>query len=233
MNSHAFKGFSEETLHFFARLKVQNEKSFFEENRHIYDHHVLPEAQAFVVDMGERLRTLSPGIQAIPKIDKSIFRLHRDIRFSPNKEPYKTHLGIFFWEGPLKKMESSGFYFQLTAEHVFFGVGIHMFSPQILEAYRRNVADVKRGEALKRIISEIKTDSRYDLGWSRYKRVPRGIDADHPHADLLKYGGLGFSLEEKLPDSIDSAGFIDYCFDVFEPLLPIHIWLKDLLYSNF
>jgi len=233
MNNLAFSGFSPETFKFFTQLKVHNDKIWFNENRSVFDNNVLPEAQAFVVTVGEKLKQIVPDVVAIPKTDKSIFRIYRDTRFSPDKTPYKTHLGIFFWEGPLKKMECSGFYFQLNPEYVFFGVGMHQFPPQVLEVYRKAVADETIGASLNKMLEKVKAGNKFDLGWTKYKRVPRGYDADHPDADLLKHGGLGFSCQRDIPANINSADFASYCMDIFEAMAPVHFWLRDLLYSNF
>ncbi|MEE8298440.1 MAG: TIGR02453 family protein, partial [Thermodesulfobacteriota bacterium] len=99
-----FHGFTKATFKFFKDLEKSNTKKWFEENRKIYEKNVLEPAQEFVMEMGERLKSISPKIVAIPKTDKSIFRIYRDMRFSKDKTPYKTHLGIFFWEGPKKKL---------------------------------------------------------------------------------------------------------------------------------
>ena len=80
-------------------------------------------ARLFVGEMGARLKKLSPGVQADPRVDKSIFRIFRDTRFSRDKTPYKTHLGIWFWEGDGPRMECSGFYFHLDPPKLMNGSG--------------------------------------------------------------------------------------------------------------
>jgi len=77
--------------------------------------------------MGEKLRPLCPGINAIPKVNKSLFRINRDTRFAKDKSPYKTNLGILFWEGQGKRMESSGFYFHLEENLLMIGCGMYKF----------------------------------------------------------------------------------------------------------
>ena len=58
--------------------------------------------------MGKKLRQIAPGVNAIPKINQSLFKINRDVRFSKDKSPYKTYMGIWLWEGNRKRMESSG-----------------------------------------------------------------------------------------------------------------------------
>jgi uncharacterized protein (TIGR02453 family) len=76
---------------------------------------------AFVVSMGAKLKAISPAIKAIPKVNQSLFRVNRDTRFSADKSPYKTNLGIWFWEGEKKRMECPGFYFHLDTENLMLG----------------------------------------------------------------------------------------------------------------
>ena len=141
----SFSGFSKETFTFFGDLEKHNEKHWFEENRGRFDKYVMKPAEQFVVDMGKKLRSIAPRVVADPRRDRSIFRLNRDTRFSADKTPYKTHLGIFFWEGPRTKMENSGFYLHLSKSKLFLGVGLHIFAKSLLEAYRESVVHPQYG----------------------------------------------------------------------------------------
>lgn len=91
--------FPQSTINFLTKLSKNNSKVWFDTNREKFNEEFLSPALQFVIEMGGRLSTLSPNINAIPKIDKSIFRLHRDIRFSKDKSPFKTNMGLYFWEG--------------------------------------------------------------------------------------------------------------------------------------
>ena len=84
-------------------------KAWFDSHRQEYDDYVLNPAKNFIHDMGQVLKKTSPNVIADPRVNKSLFRLNRDIRFSKDKTPYKTHLAIWFWEGTSKRMECSGF----------------------------------------------------------------------------------------------------------------------------
>ncbi|MGE5797815.1 MAG: TIGR02453 family protein, partial [Ignavibacteria bacterium] len=106
------------TQNFLKQLAKNNSKEWFEENREAFNNDFLQPAVQFVVDIGERLQTIVPEIMAVPKVDKSIFRLHRDVRFSKDKSPFKTNLGILLWEGKEKK-QSPGFYFHIEPKLFF------------------------------------------------------------------------------------------------------------------
>ena len=77
-----FRGFTKETVAFFRGLKKNNTREWFEGHRDVYEQHVMEPAKSFVVALGNRLKEISPNIVAAPKINKSIFRLNRDTRFS-------------------------------------------------------------------------------------------------------------------------------------------------------
>jgi uncharacterized protein (TIGR02453 family) len=155
----SFPGFPRECPAFFKGLERNNNKVWFEQHRHEFDDHVMEPARTFVVEMGARLRRIVPAVHADPRVDRSIFRIFRDTRFSPDKTPYKTHLGLWFWEGDGPRMECSGFYFHLEPKNVFVGVGIYMFPKGFLDAYREAVVDARHGKALRRAVQALQARS--------------------------------------------------------------------------
>lgn len=118
MTNSSFQGFSRNTVAFYNELAQNNERSWFEANRERYQLEVVQPAQAFILAMSEPLRTVYPGLQADPRPNGagSIFRIYRDTRFSHNKDPYKTNLGIFFWQGWQGKHERPGYYVHLEGD---------------------------------------------------------------------------------------------------------------------
>lgn len=223
--SKGFNGFSKRTFEFLSDLEENNNREWFESNRGVYEDYVLAPAQDFVIEMGERLKTLSPTVSAVPLIDKSIFRLYRDTRFSTDKTPYKTHLGILFWDGPRKKLENPNYYVQLNKSSIFVGAGEYRFPSDLLRSYRDSVVHPKRGAELGRVLNRITGDPSYKIGGLHYKRVPRGYDPLHPSASLLQHNGLYAYSESGLPKEIYSWSFIDYCFGIFSDMYPLQKWL--------
>lgn len=231
-----FDGFYEETVTFYEQLKENNDKDWFEEHRQEYDRFVLEPARSFINVMGERLRSIVPNIIAIPSVNKSLFKIHRDIRFSPDKTAFKTHLAVWFWEGNAKRMECSGFYFHLQPEYVLLGAGIYVFPKAHLAEYRRSVDDDSLGEELVKIIGELGLSVKgtgqcsISIGaGDRYKKVPRGYDPNHPRADLLLNKGLTAFWQGPLPQELYSPKIIDFVFEKFERMLPLHRWLYDMV----
>ena len=223
-----FSGFNKETVRFFAALRKNNNKEWFDRNRETYDRHVMAPAKLFVTAMGERLRAIAPRVVAVPKVNKSIFRINRDTRFSLDSLPYKTNLGILFWDGDRPRMESSGFYFHLEPPDLWLGVGMYMIPDLLLGRYRKAVVDAKSGAEIRKIVAGISKMDGSSLGGQHYKRVPAGFDPAHPNAALLKHNGLYASSEAKIPDEFFSARLVDYCFERYEPLVPLHRWLMKL-----
>ena len=220
-----FQGFFKETIAFFSGLKKNNTKKWFTSHKQEYEDFVMRPARAFVVAMGDKLRTHIPGIVAVPKINKSLFRINRDTRFSQDKSPYKTNMGIFFWEGNRPRMECAGFYFHLEPPIMMLGAGLYMFPKYLLDTYRNSVVHAEYGEELAHILGGIAKKKEYQIGGSHYKRVPPGFDPSHPHADLLLHSGLYVGVESTIPEAFYSKKLIDHSWKTFKPLLPLHAWL--------
>ncbi|MBN1273283.1 MAG: DUF2461 domain-containing protein [Candidatus Aminicenantes bacterium] len=223
-----FKGFSPETIRFFEKLKTNNNKAWFEKNRDVYEKFVLRPSKSFVEAVGEKLREFAPKIIAVPKVNGSLFRINRDTRFSADKSPYKTYMGILFWEGLRQKMESSGYYFHLETPNIMLAAGLYKISRPLLERYRNHVVDPERGADLAAVLARIEKMKGVSIGGQYYKRVPSGFDPEHSNARWLLHNGLYASWEGPVPDEFTSEKFIGFCIKHFKNLAPLHDWLKIL-----
>lgn len=218
------KNFPLDAVKFLSKLKRNNSREWFESHREEFVNSVLEPAQEFVVVLGELLRTIAPGIIAIPKIDKSIFRLHRDVRFSKNKSPYKTNLGILWWEGNRKKMECSGFYFHVEPGYSFFGAGQYMFTKELMTKYRQLVYRPDKAKELGSIIKKLKKKG-FKLGGKTFKRVPKGFDAEYPYSEYLLYSGLYVYDESNDINKFQKENVAKFVYKKFTEMLPLHQWL--------
>jgi len=231
MSDDGFRGFSKETFRFLKDLKKNNKKEWFDENRAVFEEYVLTPARYFVVDLGARLKKLSPGVIAIPEVDKSIFRLRRDTRFSEDKTPYKTHLGILFWEGPGKKLDNPNYYVHLSEDSIFIGAGEYRFPPGSMKAYRDSVVDPKKGAELGRILKRISGNPSYKIGGRNYKRIPPGYNPAHKNSELLLHDGLYAYYEGPVPEEAYSGRFVDFCFGMLRDMSPLFRWTLAVLES--
>ena len=220
-----FKGFPEQCIIFLRELSQNNNTIWFKEHKNDYEEHVLNPCRLFVTALGERLRSFAPAIIADPRVNRSLFRINRDTRFSKNKTPYKTHMALWFWEGLGPRMENTGFYLHLEPEKLMLGTGIYCFQKPQLEKYRSFVVDKKHGPALVKAIEKTTKSGPFSLGGSHYKRIPRGFDPEHERVSLLMHNGLYVGEEQPVPEILFTAELPEYCFDRFNRMAPLHRWL--------
>lgn len=217
----AFPGFSPDVPRFLAELAAHNEKAWFEANRDRYERHLLEPARAFVSDLAPLLHALDPSLSVQPRVGGSIFRIHRDVRFSADKRPYKEELAFRF-PGPA----GSALLMRIRPDLIGFGAGVWAFEKDQLHRYRQAVASPDAGPALAGIMRTVEQNGcRYTA--EGLKRVPAPWAADHPRGELLKLRGLVAGVDEALPACMDSADFVPWCGARFARLLPLHRWLSD------
>ena len=224
----AFRGFTSDTVKFLKGLSRNNSKTWFEAHRGDYDAHYIEPAKAFVTAIGPGLTKISPKINAEPRVNGSIFRINRDTRFSKDKTPYKDHLDLWFWSGDKKGWDTPGFFLRITPKRLILGAGMHRFETPQLDKFRAAVVDAKQGGAVGTLVSKL-GKAGYALGDPKYKKVPRGFDADHPRAALLRHGGLAATWDGAHPKSLGSAAFVNTCLDHFKALQPLNQWLAGAL----
>lgn len=217
-------GFSQETFDFIADLRRNNNKKWFDKNRERYEEHYLEPAKQFVTDAGEALSEIAPDINAEPRVNGSIFRINRDIRFSKDKTPYKDHLDLWFWEGD-RKTALSGFYLRLTPDSVTVGAGAHRFDTAQLARYRDGVASPASGRALLSITSDMESYG-YDVLGEEMKKLPRNFAAEGETARFLRFKALYVHDEGDHPGVVGNARFVNWCARRWEKQAPLHRWLQ-------
>jgi uncharacterized protein (TIGR02453 family) len=224
-----FTGFPRQAVQFLLDLRHNNEREWFKAHKADFDAYVTAPVKAFAAALAPRLEEALGGAGIEGAVQHAIFRIYRDTRFSKDKTPYKTNLGMWFWQGERPRMENSGFYFHLEPPMLMLAAGVHTFPKPLLEAYRDAVVDPQLGASLVAAIQAIESTGEYDIGQKGYKRVPRGFDKDHPRADLLLYKGMTVAREDLIPEALYSAGLIDYCLEEYSQMFPLHRWLNALI----
>ena len=228
-----FCGSPKATLTFLRELKKNNDREWFAAHRGEYEEAVMAPARAFVMALGERLRRLAPAVRFEPRVNGSIFRVQRDTRFSAAKTPYKTHLGVYFWEGAVRRIDSPGSYFHLAPPVLILGGGMYVFTRPFLAQYRQAVADPAIGPALAAITSRIAARPGFTVEGARDKRLPAGFEADPETAPLLLHDGLYAGWEGRIPPELHSPALVGFCREKFKAMLPLHRWLCDLAGGKF
>ena len=216
--------FPAETLTFLRGIAEHNDKAWFEDNRALYDVGYVAPGIAFVEAVGPQLRAVSSDVQFAAKINGSVSRINRDIRFSKDKRPYKSHLGLWFWHGDKKSWNAPGFYFHVSAEEVFIAIGKYGFDKDALEVFRSSIVLNRSGKALMDAVAKVRAAGDYQIGEKTRKLMPRGLEAPPERAEFLLYEGLTASI--RLPASAAlEPGFSDRCVAHFAAEWPIGQWL--------
>lgn len=180
-----FGGFPKDLFQFLGELGVNNEKEWFDRNKARYEASVREPSLEFVRAMAPRLRKLSSHFVADDrKVGGSLMRIHRDVRFSKDKTPYKTNVGIQFRHEAGKDVHAPGVYLHLEPGAAFLGVGLWHPEPDALAAIRKRIAE--NPAAWKKARGAASFGAAYRLEGESLKRPPKGIDPDHPQIEDLK-----------------------------------------------
>lgn len=192
-----FEGFPKEGIRFLRSLKRNNNRTWFEKHKHEYEEFLRHPMESFVFALQPHFATFAPEFDLSPK--RSIFRIYRDIRFSNDKTPYKTHIAAHFvLRGREKGLVGSGYYFHIEPGEVFFGGGIYMPDSDQLKGIRAAIAH--HGEEFLAILNNRRFKKRFGkLEGNTLRRIPKGYDESHPMAEYLKF--KQFFVGVALPES--------------------------------
>ena len=177
--------FDTDLFDFLRDLKKNNDRDWFKANKARYEESIKEPSLRFISDFGPLLESISPHFDAIPKaVGGSLFRIYRDVRFSKDKRPYKTHAGIHFRHRLAKDVHAPGFYLHLEPGTAFVGVGIWHPDSASLKKIRDSL--IERSAAWKRVSRDAAFRERFELAGDSLKTVPRGYDPDHPLIEDLR-----------------------------------------------
>jgi uncharacterized protein (TIGR02453 family) len=145
---------------------------------------------AIVGEVNEAMAEFAP--EHVRPAQKIMMRIYRDIRFSPNKQPYKTHVSAWWVRDGLEKTSGAGFYFHVSPEEVLIAAGVYMPEREQLLAIRRHLAE--HHEEFRRLMKAPKLRKLMtENDGAPLTRAPKGFPEDHPAIDLLKNRQWGVS----------------------------------------
>jgi uncharacterized protein (TIGR02453 family) len=224
-----FRGFPKEGLSFLEEIAQNNTKEWFEANKSRYKKLILEPNVAYIHEMGEHLQILSPNIVATPKVGASLFRIYRDTRFSNNKAPIKTTIGILFYKGNDHRMQCPAFYMHYSVDEVFLATGIRSFKPPLLKKYREYIKDPKNAASLDQVLQKIQQIA--PTAQSHYKRVPAGFDKEDALSYLTLYNGI-YAYKSMPPSGrFFSEDFVYDAYAFYEQTFALFAWLYELVES--
>lgn len=170
---------------FLRDLAANNRREWFEEHRDRYEEDLKLPAQRFILAVGERIGEISPFLKADPRpVGGSLFRIHRDVRFSADKRPYKTAAGIQFRHDRGKDAHAPGLYLHIEPGACFVGLGIWRPGREALHQIRDAIVD--RPDRWRAARDHPPFQASFELGGESLKRGPRDFDLDHPLIDDIK-----------------------------------------------
>ena len=161
----AFRGWPAEALEFYEGLEAENSRDYWTSHKDVYERCVREPMEALLEELAPRFG------------EAKIFRPNRDIRFSADKSPYKTHIGAV--------LENGG-YVQFSADGLGAGSGCYMMSTDQLARFRAAAAEEKSGRALESVIAKLTKADIEIMSHGRLKSAPRGYPKDHPRIELLR-----------------------------------------------
>lgn len=172
-------------LKFLRDLDGNNNRTWFEQNKHRYEAEVREPALEFIRLMEPRIQKISKHLVASDKkVGGSLMRIHRDVRFSKDKRPYKTNVGIQFRHAAGKDVHAPGCYFHVDPTSVFLGAGMWHPEPEALAAIREAMVDDPK--AYRAALRAKAFTQGFALEGESLKRAPKGIDPEHPLIDDLR-----------------------------------------------
>jgi uncharacterized protein (TIGR02453 family) len=200
-----------DAMDFFAELEADNSREWFAANKPRWQANVHAPLQALTDALTEEFGAAK------------LFRPHRDVRFSLDKSPYKTHQGAVVDCGP-----GVGYYVQVSASGLMTGGGWYMATPAQIAAYREAVLDERAGARLEALVAPLTADG-FELGGDQLKTAPRGVDPDHPRIELLRHRSLLLSREYGAPSWLESDEALERVRDDWRAYRPVMEWLAENL----
>jgi uncharacterized protein (TIGR02453 family) len=201
----SFSGWPEEALDFYDGLAADNTKTYWTEHKAVYTEKILGP----MTELTEELATEFG--------EPKLFRPYRDVRFSADKTPYKTHIGAV--------VGGTG-YIQLSAEGLAAGAGMWQLSPEQLARYREAVTGDRLGSELEEIVAAIEKAGVAVHGHGVLKSAPRGYPADHPRIGLLRNKGLTAWQQWPVEPWLETASAKDRLVSFFRTSMPLTSWLN-------
>jgi uncharacterized protein (TIGR02453 family) len=199
--------FSPELFAFLRELAANNDREWFAAHKDRYVAEVQEPALAFVEDVGMRLPEISRHFVADARTTGgSLFRIYRDVRFSKDKSPYKTHVGIQFRHARSRDVHAPGFYLNLGPDRVFMACGTWRPDRDTLHAIRAAIAT--RPGRWQGIVEESPFQERFKLGGETLKRPPAGFDREHPLIEELKRKDF-IAVADLTEADATASGFLD------------------------
>jgi uncharacterized protein (TIGR02453 family) len=207
-----FEGFSPKVRTWFTGLEADNSKAYFSAHRGFFDEAIRGQMEAML----DELSVTFGG-------EVKLFRQNRDIRFSPDKSPYKTNT-----YGLLRgsDLAPQGLYASISADGLVAGSGFHLMARDQLERYREAVAGAASGRVLEAAVTEA-VGAGLELWGESLRTAPRGYPKDHERIDLLRRKSLSLGARMKAGRGIGRDAALEFVAGTWRAARPVTSWLDN------
>jgi uncharacterized protein (TIGR02453 family) len=212
------------TLEFLNSLKHNNNREWFIKNRLLYLDAKI-NFESFVQEVINKIIDFEPIMKGL-EVKSCVYRINRDIRFSNDKSPYKSHFGAFIVRGGKKNGDKfAGYYLHIEPANSMVAGGAYMPPPQWLSAIREKIND-EPDELIEIINNKDFMKFFGKIDGEKLKKAPKGYPSDHPHLDLLKLKSY-LVVNEVSDDFVLSQGYFDHVISVLKTMKPLNDFLNN------
>ncbi len=223
--------FTKQTFTFLSSLSANNNREWFLEHNPDYEKLVREPALDFISDMGNELPAISSHFRAIPKkVGGSLMRVFRDTRFSKDKTPYKTNIGIQFRHELGKDVHAPGYYVHIAPDDCFVGVGLWHPESNVLYKIRQGI--VEEPDAWVKARDDKAFSKHFNLVGDALVNAPRGFAKDHPLVDDLKRKDF-IALAAMTKTTVTAKDFREQVAERFNQATPLMRYLCRALHIRF
>jgi uncharacterized protein (TIGR02453 family) len=215
--TNGFEGFPPETLRFLRQLKRNNNREWFLAHKGVYESKVKAPMTELVRALGREMQQSDPELIVDPK--RAIYRIYRDIRFSADKKPYKTHMAAIFVPRGIPKKTGACFYFHIEPAEIMIAGGVYMPDPATLRALRRHISEnwekllaITNQQSFRKILGNLQGE--------RLVRPPSGYAADHPAIDVLRQKQFYVSVSDPV-ELAEEPRLFPRLLELFSAMLPL------------
>ncbi len=212
---------TKDTLQFLRSLAQRNDREWFGENKDKYEnaHENFVRFVQSLLDEVSRFDESVAGLQA----ESTVFRIYRDIRFSKDKSPYKTHFAASL-KGKAKECGVAGYYVHLEPGKSFLAGGVHMIDPRQFSGIREEISN--NGTTFLSLINDKTFKAYFVLEGEKLARVPHGFDKEDPMGEYLKFKDL--MIRHPLSDGdVLSKDAVPLCAKIFKAMVPFNAFVND------
>jgi uncharacterized protein (TIGR02453 family) len=207
-----FEGFGPDVQEWFLGLMADNSREYFSARRDFFEKAITGQMQALLTELTGTFGG-----------DVKLFRQNRDVRFSPDKSPYKTNTyGLLLGSG----IALRGLYASISADGLVAGSGYHLMARDQLERYRERVADDRHGPELATLLAQAKRKGLEVWGAS-LATAPRGYSTDHPRIELLRRQSMALGARREFGGGISRSDGLRFVTRTWRAAAPVTGWLDE------